>query len=196
MAFTSNQSRYLLHTLPLASGAIDRLEAEHLVGVYPALVYKQFVSVGGTLTFEGTLGKSVGLNLSGALTPSGTLTKGISRTTGGVLTFTGTLAKSTIFVRILDGILSFVGTLTGNNPDWLEIHPWQNWRGEWDATTDYLPGDVVLYQDGNYVHAFMSKLEDATGSGSGSGTSSGHNIGHLPTDSTYWTRVIQEGWRA
>ena len=139
------------------------------------------VTAGGELTFAGGITRNTGKALSGVFTPTGTLNRGMFQSLTGALTFLGTVSPGRIFVRLLTGILSFVGVLSGGNPDWLEIHPWQTWKGEWDATVEYITHDVVLYQDGNNIHAFVSKTD--------------HNTGNLPTDSAHWTRLIQEGWR-
>lgn len=139
------------------------------------------VTAGGELTFTGGITRNTGKALSGVFTPTGTLNRGMFQSLTGALTFLGTVSPGRIFTRLLTGILSFVGVLSGGNPDWLEIHPWQTWKGEWDAAVEYITHDVVLYQDGNNIHAFVSKTD--------------HNTGNLPTDSAHWTRLIQEGWR-
>lgn len=100
---------------------------------------------------------------------------------GGELEFSGATAEVCEFPISIGGELDLEGVLTGGNMDWIEIHPWQNWSGEWDAAVEYALYDVVLYQDGGFIHAFVSKA--------------GHNTGNLPTDPVYWDRLVQTKWR-
>lgn len=140
------------------------------------------LSVGGNLSFAGALAKSISLtHMGGSITPTGAVAKSISKYLGGSLTPTGSLVAGAIFPVSVGGELDMVGDLTGGNPDWIEIHPWMNWKGEWAVATEYAIYDVVLYQDGLSIHAFVSK--------------SSHNTGNLPTDAAHWDRLIQEKWR-
>jgi len=64
---------------------------------------------------------------------------------------------------------------------WLLIPDYITWRGLWSATSSYEVDEAVLYQDGDLIHAFVSKT--------------GHNIDHTPTtEYIHWTRLIQENW--
>lgn len=64
---------------------------------------------------------------------------------------------------------------------WLLIPDYLNWIGVWSSTYAYSRDDVVIYQDGDLRHAFVSKTD--------------HNIGNVPTTAyLYWTRLVQEKW--
>ncbi len=79
------------------------------------------------------------------------------------------------------GSLTPIGKLTKGNPDWLWIPDYLNWQGDWVVTGVYDDRDVVLYRDGDLIHAFVSKQN--------------HNIGNTPTTAyAWWTRLIQENW--
>lgn len=68
-------------------------------------------TVGGSLSFVGTLQKQTNKQLVGALSFVGTLQKRTSKTFSGGLTFNGTLAAATVFLKSNTGSLSFTGTL-------------------------------------------------------------------------------------
>lgn len=56
-----------------------------------------------------------------------------------------------------------------------------NWRGEWDANTNYDQFDAVLYktEGASEWHTFVSKVS--------------HNVGNQPTISpAFWRRRYQE----
>lgn len=65
--------------------------------------------------------------------------------------------------------------------DWVVLDKGYNWRGLWSAVIEYAIGDAVLYQDGGFIHAFAVVAT--------------HNLGHLPTDATYFRRIFQTKWR-
>ena len=64
--------------------------------------------------------------------------------------------------------------------NWLKLDDVRNWKGNWSAYVTYSEGDIVLYQVGDYWHAFTSKAS--------------HNFGNPPTDAAYWERVAQDPW--
>ncbi len=74
--------------------------------------------------------------------------------------------------------VSATGAVTSK---WLLIPDYLHWQGVWVATTAYDRDDVVLYESGDLIHAFVSKTD--------------HNTGNIP-NLTYqhWTRLVQEEW--
>lgn len=84
-----------------------------------------------------------------------------------------------VYTQSLSGGLTPNGTLEGRNPNWLLIPDYLNWRQTWNATISYNVDDVVLYQEDNLIHAFVSKTD--------------HNVGNIPTTAyPHWTRLVQE----
>jgi hypothetical protein len=138
------------------------------------------MSVGGSLTFEGGLGRYVYVGVGGTVSFNGTVTYSPHRiSVGGSLSFYGDTAPS-IGVTV-GGSLSFYGKLQGQNPDWLLIPDYLNWMGVWSAATTYGVGDAVLYVEGDRHFAYASRLPD--------------NVNHTPGENTWWYRIQQEAWR-
>ncbi len=107
--------------------------------------------------------------------------EGGSQSASGILTFNGGRSRTPTFVRAFSGELSFAGRVQVTNPDWLYIPDYLNWMGTWSATVVYDDLDVVLYQDGDLIHVFVSKAS--------------HNVGNTPTTAyQWWTRLVQEQW--
>lgn len=107
--------------------------------------------------------------------------EGGSQSAAGILTFNGGRSRTPTFVRAFSGELSFAGKVQAANPNWLYIPDYLNWMGTWDALVVYDDLDVVLHQDGDLIHAFVSKAS--------------HNVGNLPTTAyPWWTRLVQEQW--
>ena len=79
-------------------------------GVLATAVVK-LLSIVGVLSFSGDLTKQTEKQVAGVLTFSGTLTKLTFKLLAGVLSFTGALLTNAIFGRVVDGVVSFVGTL-------------------------------------------------------------------------------------
>ncbi|MFA5186602.1 MAG: LamG-like jellyroll fold domain-containing protein [Patescibacteria group bacterium] len=175
---TLNQCRFLLGVLPYADGTLTRQDAQHLLGIFPAL--NPSISVGGNLTFNGTLGRNISRGVGGNLTFNGVLDRYTFRDLGGNLTFNGILTPAHVEVVTIGGDLTFNGVLQAQNPDWLLLPSYLNWMGLWDSGTTYAEGDAVLFVDGTLHHAFASKK--------------GSNLNHSPNDSAWWYRVMQEGW--
>ncbi len=99
----------------------------------------------------------------------------------GSATPAGAVGSIPTFVVGLSGSITPAGRLTGQDPAWLLIPDYLNWQGNWIATTSYERDDVTLYQDGDLIHAFVSKT--------------GHNVGNIPTTAyQHWTRLVQEKW--
>jgi hypothetical protein len=180
VAFTSNQALFLLGTLPLADGTFTHEDAEHLLGIFPDLAIHITVTVGGQVTFNGGVTGGVeSKQVGGQVTFNGGVTHHSTATLGGLLTFQG--AGNTTVTVAIGGTVSFIGRIRGYNPLWIEIHAGERWLGVWAIGTAYIAGDVVLYTDGALMHAFKSKVAA--------------NTGHLPTDQTWWDRLVQQTWK-
>ena len=68
----------------------------------------------GELTSSGTLSKATAVTMEGELTPSGVVSKSTSKVVGltGALTFAGDLTAVKLFVQLVGGALSFIGTVS------------------------------------------------------------------------------------
>lgn len=66
-------------------------------------------AIGGTLSFVGSLAKSISKNISGALIPSAILSKSTGKLTSGVLSFVGALSK--LSYKTLAGVITPAGSL-------------------------------------------------------------------------------------
>ena len=172
-----------LNTAPVPDNVIgigDREQCSWLYSGLPPVISKL---LNGTLITSGILTNKITLKRSygGTLTTAGALIKKTSISKGGTLTFSGDLSTVLIIVQALAGTLSLAGGVVLNNPDWLLIPDDLNWQGAWSITTSYDDRDVVLYQDGDQIHAFVSKQS--------------HNIGYNPVTSyQWWTRLVQTEW--
>ena len=171
-----------LNTYPVADGAINSSDRAQVSWIYSGLAI--FVkSIGGTLITSGAVAVQLTLKRAygGTLTTSGILAKKTSISKGGNLTLAGALNTVAIYVQSINGVLTISGSLSVGNPDWLLIPDNLNWQGVWSITTSYDNRDVVLYQDGDQIHAFVSKQS--------------HNIGYTPTvNHEWWTRLVQTEW--
>jgi len=97
------------------------------------------------------------------------------------LAFSSAFDIGTLTTVALDGSITPAGSLKGRSPSWLHIPDYLNWKGVWAATTYYDLDDVILHQDGDLTHAFVSKTN--------------HNVGNTPTTAyQHWTRLVQEKW--
>ncbi len=100
---------------------------------------------------------------------------------GGSITPAGVLTTAATFVKLLSGEITPTGSLLISNPSWIYIPDNLNWIGVWDEDYLYSDRDVVLFQDGDNIHAFVSKTD--------------HNVGNIPTTAyEHWTRLVQEDW--
>lgn len=142
-------------------------------------------SLGGGITPTGAFSFKVHyhMSFSGGLTPTGVPAPQTAYKRGfaGEITPTGAYSVQRAYSLLFSGSITPIGTFGGRNPDWMVLDAIYNWQGMWVATTQYESGDAVLYQSGNYIHAFVSVAN--------------HNTGNLPTNPTYWKRLFQAKWR-
>lgn len=199
MTLPDAETRNLLGLLPTAHAAFTEEDSQVLLGIVLTQQYHQVV--GGSLTFNGSLGRFIYIGVSGSLTPIGNLGRFTKRGLGGNLTFNGNLGAVTVQVTLVGGNLTFNGNLASNNilvaavggqltfngalqalnPDWLLIPDYLNWMGVWVVGTTYAIGDAVLFTEGDRPFAYTSKA--------------GGNLGNTPGTTTWWYPIQQEPWR-
>ncbi len=180
---TAEKRRNVAGNMPIPDGTISIFDRRQIAGNYRGLPIG--VLLDGSLTPTGALGRALTAYraLDGAITPTGdvgrTLTAYLS--IGGTLVATGTVGSVTIFVISLGGVLAATGGIAIANPAWLIIDDNLNWQGAWSATAAYEANDAVLYQSGDNIHLFVSKVT--------------HNTGNTPsTQSAWWSRGVQVPW--
>ena len=174
--------RCVAGNMPIPDGTISAHDRRQVAGNYRG--FPLGISLAGTLTSAGALSRALDLkrNYGGSITPSATLAVLVTPLPlPGGITPTGALSRVAIYVQNVGGTLTLSGSLTANNPAWILIPDYLNWQGVWVTTTSYERDDLVLYQDGDLIHAFVSKTS--------------HNVGNVPTTAyQHWTRLVQEKW--